>query len=65
MGKLVHPCREVIYSNSHVHGNGRSELYPDVLQLELDTYDTKLIWWHRDRLLAGVDEEGSLGVAII
>jgi hypothetical protein len=31
------PVGKLIYSNSRVHGNGCSELYLDLLQLELDT----------------------------
>jgi hypothetical protein len=46
------PVGKLIYSNSRVHDNGRSELYPDLIQLELDTWDIEWIWWLQDRFLA-------------
>ena len=62
LGTLVHPCREVIYSNSRVHGNGRSELYPDLIQLDMDTCDANGYVGSGIAFSQGV-EEGSLGIA--
>ena len=37
LGYVVHPCREVYLFEYRVHGNGRSDLYLDLIQLEMDT----------------------------
>ena len=57
VGKRGAPLQGRLYINSRVHSNGRSDLYPDLLQLEMDTW----ICGSGIAFSQGV-EEGSLGI---
>ena len=37
VGKRGAPLQGRLSINSRVHGNGRSDLYPDLIQLQIDT----------------------------